>query len=269
MLHIATVHFESPQWIPIQTRELRRHLDIPFQTWTSLEGIDPAYGRYFDHVIAQRGPHADKLNHLALEIAAVAADDDLLMFLDGDAFPIVDLGPLLDEGLRDAPLMAVQRRENGNDPQPHPCFCATSVGAWKTLRGDWTKGYMWKNDLQGKPTTDVGGNLLRRLELTDTPWTPLLRTNRHNPHPVFFAIYGDAIYHHGGGFRWPIERIDWVGVRLFPELDRPILGPISRRIGRLQQRIHARRLSRRNRKVSEEIFRLIEQDDSSWLDMLR
>src|SRR3954447_26684235 len=155
MLQIATVHFESPRWIPIQARELRRHLSIPFRTWTSLEGIDPSYGRYFDHVIAQRGPHADKLNHLAIEIAHDAADGDLLMFLDGDAFPIADLGPVIEAGLRDAPLMAVRRTENGNDPQPHPCFCVTSVGTWKALRGDWTKGYMW-DGLDGEPTTDVG-----------------------------------------------------------------------------------------------------------------
>jgi hypothetical protein len=267
MLHIATVHFESPIWIPIQARELRRHLDIPFQTWTSLEGIDPSYSRYFDNVIAQRGPHADKLNHLALEIAELAGDDDLLMFLDGDAFPIADLGPLIDAGLRDAPLMAVQRSENGNDPQPHPCFCVTTVGEWKTLRGDWTKGYMWKG-LGGKLTTDVGGNLLRRLDLTGTSWTPLLRTNRHNPHPVFFAIYGDAIYHHGAGFRWPIERVDWIDVRQIPTLGVPTLDKIVRRIERLRQRVHARRLARRNRKLSEEIFRQIEQDDRSWLDRL-
>jgi hypothetical protein len=266
MLHIATVHFESPTWIPIQARELQRHLDIPFQTWTSLEGIDPSYSRYFDNVIAQRGPHADKLNHLALEIANAADDDDLLMFLDGDAFPITDLGPVIDAGLRDAPLMAVKRAEN-NDPQPHPCFCVTSVGEWKALGGDWTKGYMW-NGLEGKPTTDVGGNLLRRLELTGTPWTPLLRTNRHNPHPVFFAIYGNAIYHHGGGFRWPIERIDWIDVRQIPMPGRPIPDKVVRRIERGRQRIYARRLARRNRKVSKEIFQLIEQDDRSWLEML-
>jgi hypothetical protein len=267
MLHIATAHFESPRWIPIQTRELRRHLDIPFQTWTSLEGIDPSYGRYFDHVIAQRGPHADKLNHLAMEIVHSADDDDLLMFLDGDAFPIADLGPLLDTGLRDAPLMAVRRDENGNDRQPHPCFCVTSVGEWKALRGDWTKGYMWSG-LKGKPTTDVGGNLLRRLELTATPWTPVLRTNRHNPHPIFFAIYGDAVYHHGGGFRWPVERIDWVDIRQFPTVDLPILGKVVRRIERIRHRIIYRRLARRNRRLSEEIFRLIEQDDRGWLDRL-
>jgi len=108
MLHIATVHFGSPRWIPIQARELRRHLPVPFRTWTSLEGIDPSYGRHFDRVIEQSGPHADKLNHLAIEIGAEAGDDDLLMFLDGDAFPISDPMPLIESGLRNAPLLAVR-----------------------------------------------------------------------------------------------------------------------------------------------------------------
>jgi len=106
VLHIATVHFGSPRWIPIQVRELRRHLHIPYTTWTSLEGIDPSYGRHFDRVIEQSGPHADKLNHLAIEIGAEASDDDLLIFLDGDAFPIADPMPLIESGLRNAPLLA-------------------------------------------------------------------------------------------------------------------------------------------------------------------
>lgn len=267
MLHIATVHFGSPSWIPIQDRELRRNLSVPFQTWTSLEGIDPAYGRYFDNVIAQRGPHADKLNHLALEIAHAADDTDLLMFLDGDAFPFADPMPLIDASLRDAPLTAIQRVENGNDPQPHPCFSVTTVGAWKDLRGDWTKGYMW-DGLGGEPTTDVGANLLRRLNLSGTPWTPLLRTNGHNPHPVFFGVYGNAVYHHGAGFRWPVCRVDWAGVRPIPEIGLPVAGPIAGFAARVRKQAQYRLIARRNRRLSEEIFRLIEQDDRSWLDRL-
>ena len=76
---------------------------MPFQVWTSLEGIDPSYGRYFDRVLEQRGLHAAKLNHLAMEVTHVAADDDLLMFLDGDAFTIADPMPLIEEGLAARP----------------------------------------------------------------------------------------------------------------------------------------------------------------------
>src|SRR5262249_16603435 len=128
-------------------------------------------------------------------------------------------------------------------------------------------GYMW-DGLDGEPTTDVGANLLRRLELTGTPWTPLLRTNRHNPHPVFFAVYGDAVYHHGAGFRWPVVRVDWAGASAIPAAALPLLGPITRRIARMQKQAQYRRLARRNRRLSEEMLGLIERDDPGWLDRL-
>ena len=120
MLHIATVHFGSPRWVEIQLAHLRAHVGVPYETWTSLEGIDPAHGEGFDHLLEQGGTHAGKLNHLGFEIAARAEDEDLLMFLDGDAFPIADPMGLIEDGLRAASLVAVRREENLGDRQPHP-----------------------------------------------------------------------------------------------------------------------------------------------------
>jgi hypothetical protein len=200
MLHIATVHYGSPDWIEIQARYLREHVSVPYQTWSSLEGIDASYASHFDHVLDLQGRHADKLNHLAFEITRVAAGEDLIMFLDGDAFPIADPMPLIRDGLARAPLLAVRRAENNGDMQPHPCFCVTSAGFWRELPGDWSYGYCW-TDAEGGLMSDVGANLLRKLELTDTPWVEVLRSNRRNLDPLFFAIYGGCIYHHGAGFR--------------------------------------------------------------------
>lgn len=200
MLHIATVHYASPRWIEIQARYLREHIAVPYQTWSSLELIDQSYVVHFDRVIDQVGRHSDKLNHLAIEISHEASDSDLLMFLDGDAFPIADPMPLITDGLARAPLLAVRREENAGDQQPHPCFCVTTVGFWRGLPGDWSEGYRWVNST-GKKVSDVGGNLLRQLELTKTPWAQVLRSNRQNLDPVFYGIYGDAVYHHGAAFR--------------------------------------------------------------------
>ena len=122
------------------------------------------------------------------------------MFLDGDAFPIADPMPLIEDGLSRAPLLAVRRAENVNDLQPHPCFCVTTVGAWRSLPGDWSAGYSWV-DPKGRSVSDVGANLLRQLQLTNTPWVEVLRSNRRNLDPLFFGIYGDTVYHHGAGFR--------------------------------------------------------------------
>src|SRR5438477_9222711 len=141
VLHIATVHFGSPDWIEIQTRYLRRHIAVPYQTWASVESIDASYGSYFDHIIDQAGRHSGKLNHLATEILVEAREDDLLMFLDGDAFPITDPMPLIADGLARGKLVAVRRSENLGDRQPHPCFCVTTAGTWRQLCGDWSAGY--------------------------------------------------------------------------------------------------------------------------------
>jgi hypothetical protein len=109
VLNIATVHHGSPRWIEIQTRHLREHISVPYRTWSSLEGIDPSYGTHFDRIIEQQGPHAGKLNHLAIEISSEASDDDLLMFLDGDAFrsPTRSASsPMRSRGLRCSPCGA-------------------------------------------------------------------------------------------------------------------------------------------------------------------
>jgi hypothetical protein len=266
MLHVVTIHFRSPRWVEIQTRHLRDHIQVPYQTWTSLEGIDPAYGARFDHVFEQRGQHAAKLNHLALEISHQAAEDDLLMFLDGDAFPIADPMPLIEDGLAKAPLVAVRRAENLDDPQPHPCFCVTTVGTWRRLHGDWWGGYTWPGQ-KGRLVTDVGGNLLRALELSEMPWKQILRTNRTNLDPVFFAIYGGVIYHHGAGFRPGELHRAYLDAAPDP---RPLPRQRARRaLVRLADQYRRQRFVRRTQRSylehSERIYRRIAAGDAGWL----
>ncbi|HEX3510328.1 MAG TPA: hypothetical protein VHT27_04425 [Solirubrobacteraceae bacterium] len=270
MLHVATVHYRSPRWIEIQTRYLREKISAPFQTWTSLEGIDPSYGCHFDHVVEQLGPHAGKLNHLAMEISTEASDEDLLMFLDGDAFPIADPMPVLDAALARAPLVAVRRAENLDEPQPHPCFCVTTVGTWRTLPGDWSAGPAWRGP-RGQLRTDVGGALMRRLELTDTPWEQLLRTNRHDLDPIFFAVYGDIVYHHGSGFR----KGGPSGVHKTAEAPTPLPAPpvpgLARAVGTINRRrwqAWEGRTQGKRLDLSEQIYERISSGDESWLTEL-
>lgn len=247
MLHVATVHFKSFRWIPIQARELRRNISEPYTTWGSVEEVDPAYRKYFDHAVDQRGTHPDKLNRLAAEISRSAADDDLIMFLDGDAFPVFDVCPLIESGLARAPLLAVRRAENGNEAQPHPCFCVTRVSTWRRLKGDW--GSSTVATMGGAAVKNPGGRLLEQLELSATPWTQILRSNARNLHPVFFGVYGGAIYHHGAGFRPPISRVDLAQ-----------LAPTDR----LASSSRAK-LALSNLRLSLELFRRIERDDPGWL----
>jgi hypothetical protein len=269
VLYIATVHYKSPRWIEIQTAHLRKHISVPYQTWSSLEHIDASYRVHFDRIVDQRGSHAGKLNHLALEIAQEASDEDQLMFLDGDAFPIADPMPLITDALSRTPLVAVRRVENVNEPQPHPCFCVTTVGTWRALGGDWTAGPTWPG-VQGRRTTDVGGNLLRRLELTATPWTEVLRSNRRDVDPLYFAVYGGVIYHHGAGFRTgelsPVDRMH-APRRLLRDR-----GAVPRAVGRVingvRWRAWERAVSRRHVRRSSEIYERIRAGDPGWLTEL-
>lgn len=266
MLHIATVHYLSPRWIEIQARHLREHISVPYQTWTSLEGIDPSYGVHFDRIIDQAGSHPGKLNNLAVEISHEAQDGDLIMFLDGDAFPIADPMPLILDGLARAPLIAVRRAENGGDEQPHPCFCVTTVGTWRDLPGDWSMGHRW-TIADGRRPTDIGGNLRRTLELTQTPWVDILRSNRIGVDPLFFAVYGDTIYHHGAGFRRGGPSRGYYDSKPKP-LPRPSSPLLRSAVARIEAvRLLPWRVRTRLPQIleSKRVFEKIERGDSDWL----
>jgi len=270
MLHIATVHYRSPRWVEIQARYLREHIPVPYRTWSSLEGIDPSYAAHFDRVIDQQGPHAGKLNHLAMEISEEASDSDMLMFLDGDAFPIADPMPLIEEGLSRAALVAVRRAEGLGEPQPHPCFCVTTVGAWRALPGDWSAGPTWPGP-NGRLRTDVGGSLLRRLELTQTPWVELLRSNRHDLDPIFFGVYGDVVYHHGSGFRKGgpsgIHRAAAAPAQLRVPSMPPLRG-VAQAVNRRRWRAWEGETQGRRLELAERIYEQIRAGGSEWLAQL-
>jgi len=212
MIHIATVHWMSGEWIDIQLEYLRRFISEPFRVYTFLSG--QAEGHRHKFFYANTEPviaHAIKLNLLG-EIIGYHAEspDDRLVFIDGDAFPVGDLCSYGEGKMKEFPLIAIQRKENNGDPQPHPSFCMTTCGLWKQIAGDWKRGFEWI-DAQGKPVTDVGGNLMRILSQQGIPWYPMLRSNRRNLHPLWFGVYDDIIYHHGAGFREPVSRSDHAG----------------------------------------------------------
>lgn len=209
MLHIATVHWMDDSWVDIQLKYLNHCISIPFKVYAFTSGLSEEHrSKYFYSSSEMIQLHPVKLNLLA-DIATMNSNDpnDLLMFIDGDAFPIGDIVRYIYEKLEKAPLIAIQRRENLGDIQPHPSFCVTTVQFWKTIRGDWKKGYRWIND-KGKSVTDVGGNLLGILEQNHIAWHPMLRSNRRELHPLWFGVYEDLVYHHGAGFRAPVSRLD-------------------------------------------------------------
>ena len=282
MIHIATVHWMSDRWIDIQREYLRRNMDRPYRTYADLEGIDPRRRDDFD-VTADLGGlvHAQKLNALAELIAERADAGDTLVFLDGDAFPVAPIGDFLEERLSRYPLAAIRRDENLGDIQPHPSFCATTVGFWREIEGDWSRGpeWRWKNAL-GWTVEDVGGKLLWILNERGIDWCPLLRTNAGTLHPLLFGVYEHRIYHHGAGFRPVFERTDRNLAGKQPPLPASLpLEPPASFVGKLIWKIRAKfwyltkkrgvakreeRLTRRNLELSEQVFAMIEEDEAFY-----
>src|SRR5437868_2287982 len=117
---VCTVHLASePLWSKIQPTFLRTHLPHA----TLLASVDKEIGETpdFDHQEALKGTHRDKLDELARRVVdrMATAEDDLIVFLDGDAFPVRPLMPLITNVLQGAFLAAICREENEED-YPHP-----------------------------------------------------------------------------------------------------------------------------------------------------
>lgn len=210
MIFIATAHWTDPKWIGPQRKALSDHIGQPHRVFANLEGIDRTYDSCFHYVSRYGGMHPEKLNALAEAIAEEAKPDDLIVFLDGDAFPIRSADTWLYELVSEHPIAAVRRDENAGDVQPHPCFCVSTVGFWGEIGGDWRPGPWLTSD--GREASDVGGKLLENLSRRGIPWRPILRSNSVNLHPVLYGIYERRIYHHGAGFRPPITFADEANV---------------------------------------------------------
>ena len=269
MIHVATVHYKSNKWIDVQVAYLARHLQEPYRVVASFEAIDPVHEPKFDRVVQAVGGHAGKLNLLASLIVDQAEHDDLIMFLDGDAFPIADPMPTVHKALDESLLIAVRRDEVAGDKQPHPCFCVIRAEDWDRIRGDWSPGFPWKNT-QGELLSDAGGNLLGKLERIGAPWTPLLRSNTTNLHPLWFGVYGDVLYHHGAGFR------DMV---VPSALTRPpawlngtekyrLLGSALRHADATRVRVQNYRGMQASKRLSEEVYARLQSDPSFYEEFL-
>ena len=281
MIHVATVHWRTDRWIDPQLRYLERFLPRPFRVYGFLSRVPGDHrGKFFYTSTERIQDHATKLNLLA-DVIGFAADDpsDLLVFVDGDAFPVAPVGPLVEEQLQRHRLIAVQRRENNRDIQPHPCFCVTTVGLWREIGGDWHRGHEWPGP-EGLPVTDVGANLLAALERESVDWYPLRRVNATDVHPLFFGLYGDEehgpiVYHHGAGFRKSAGGRVGRTAHGEGEARRTLVSRGAKRLpktgplGGVRRRLNpARRLRdglrEETRRLSDEVFAELRRDDEFW-----
>lgn len=262
MIHIVTVHWKDDRWVDIQLKYFKKTLQEPYKTYAFLNSLPKVHRRkYFYTSTENIKKHAIKLNLLAdMAMLHSTNEDDLLMFIDGDAFPIGDIIAFGREKLSQFPLIAIQRLENAGDYQPHPSFCLTTIKFWKKIQGDWKKGYQWETP-SGEMVTDVGGNLLSILERNEIKWFPMLRSNQINLHGLWFGIYHDLIYHHGAGFRRPLSRLDNDKTRLIPEILNSLIFRITRK--NVNKKILNNVISK-NKELDEKVFRFITEDEQFY-----
>src|ERR1041384_4295233 len=112
MIHFLTVHYLSDRWIEPQLRGIERHTKADYRIWACLNGIDASWNDRFYRTFDLDGEHGDKLNELASIVTKECDPDDLLVFIDGDAFPIADWVEPVTELLQRYPIVAVRRSEN-------------------------------------------------------------------------------------------------------------------------------------------------------------
>lgn len=263
MIHICTVHWQVDHWIDIQKKYLNRFMNAPFRVYAFCFGISVEHSKNFFYCCHENiESHQAKLNILA-DIAWFNrdADDDWLLFLDGDAFPIDNVSAFGRKKLANYPLLAVRQEENMGDIQPHPSFCLTTLRFWRSIGGDWNEGPFWRTT-GGRLRTDVGARLFEQLEKGGHEWYPLLRSNKIDLHPLNFGIYDNLVYHHGCGFRPVFSTVD---TKYLPLLWRWYHRNIYRLPLCLTLRINIkRRITRRNEELSNKVLKRIKDDDEFY-----
>ncbi len=221
MIHILTIHWQSAEWIDIQLKYIESNIQEPYRVYSFLNNV-PNYDlhrkKFYYTSNEDIKSHPIKLNLLA-DIAGFAAesDDDYLLFLDGDAFPINSISEFKKRVFPEHNIAAIQRLENNGDLQPHPCFCMTTIKYWKEIGGDWKAGGVKWLDRFGAEVWDVGGRMLKIMDDLEEDWYKLFRSNSHDMHPLLFGIYDNLIYHHGAAFRNPGTRIDRNKIKNFDD----------------------------------------------------
>lgn len=194
MINVVTVHYKSRVFQEVQYENLCRNLK-DFRIWAFVDKVPKEGGeadpsRYFYHADSGQTNHLVKLDMLADLVCEASKPEDVILFIDGDAWPVAPIDAFIAESLKRFPVGGVVRTENW-EKYPHPCFTFTTVGYWREADLSWSK--------------HVINHILHVLEARKEGWTKIPRSGGLTDHPVFFSLYGDMVYHHGAGFRVPVS----------------------------------------------------------------
>lgn len=155
--------------------------------------------------------------HYLDQLAAIAFADGAARIgtLDVDSFPVAEdwldrSDAMLDQG---AALVGVLRRENGDVAAPHPSFMYFDRGLYERhrptfgLMRDDPRGAAFLK-ASGQPRLDTGAGYAVTLFEQKLRWAALTRSNKVDDHPLMAGVYGDMIFHFGGGSRDKVFSVD-------------------------------------------------------------
>jgi len=224
MIYYITMHHNTDAFVQLQAYHTDVFTDEDYKVYCGLSGIKstadatrPPFSTGappFEHyelidITDVENQHTFRMNYLfnLMQERETFSPDDLLVFMDGDAFPIAYWPATIRSLLETHEVVAVERREDIEPlmedkykPYPHPLFFATKVKFWQENELKWELKFHpdWETDHTVINPCPCGGPLLKEwLDTNNYTVAPLLRSNVFNIHPLYFGVYGDLIYHHG------------------------------------------------------------------------
>jgi|TARA_Y100000289_G_scaffold39202_1_gene38653 hypothetical protein len=218
MIHYITVHFGGDQWVDTQLKHIEKFTS-DYKVWCFFdEHMDTSPHKHKYHFlenhcntsVAKKDggmsgsyDHATKLDNLFKVVAEDEGtkDDDVVIFLDSDAFPIDNVNEYVKSKLQSYIFCAVHRPEIIKCPIPHPCFAFCTMDFWINNNFSWMPPDFTR--AVKSCTYDTGGKVLSDLQRNNIEWLRIKRTNRSSIyyHPVFFSSYDNIVYHHGASSR--------------------------------------------------------------------
>lgn len=215
-VHVLSIHHQVPQWVGWQRRSLNEHMNVSHDRTFIVDGIEKSEFQPSERLLNLDAHAIERMELLSSTFRSCPADDWLL-FIDSDAFILRDISELL---ALDSNFIAIQRTDNG-DWHPHPSFTLVRAGLWQEIGPRAWDARPWIN-AKGERVSEMGGELLHRVQERQIPWTKLTRVNQRGLHPLWFGVYGlngevPVAYHHGAGSRTRTSRSDRIPRRQLPE----------------------------------------------------
>ncbi|WP_146393514.1 hypothetical protein [Allorhodopirellula solitaria] len=196
-----------------------------------------------DHSLSIRAMHES--------ISGFLDNDDVLLIIDSDAFPIANIDSLIACIVEDIEnIYGIQRTDNG-DYYCHPAFIMLKQKTVRYLSGflpNDSKSVWLPYGVRNRympHKKDAVGCLTYCIDRANLRWSPLLRTNVLDVMPVLFGVYGNLIYHHGCGSRHPTV-----------DVHRVALGYSA------SDEVMAKEMTEIYRKISDNVFSRILSDDT-------